>query len=93
MYYQTPTQQFEQAGISVVIWANHLMRASITAMQDTAAAIHENRSLMPVENRIAPLKEVFRLQNVDELKTAEENLRLKSDAPSGPTQKPWTCPF
>lgn len=29
MYYKTPTPVFEQAGISVVIWANHLLRANI----------------------------------------------------------------
>ena len=38
MYYATPTDLFRQAGISTVIWANHLLRASITAMRETAPA-------------------------------------------------------
>jgi phosphoenolpyruvate phosphomutase len=71
MYPDTPTEVFEETGISLVIWANHLMRASIGAMQQTARRIHEARSLAPVENEIVPVKEIFRLQGADELKAAE----------------------
>jgi len=31
-YYATPTEVFRQAGFSVVIWANHLLRATVTIM-------------------------------------------------------------
>ena len=72
MYYDTPTEVFEEAGISLVIWANHLMRSSITAMQETARKIYEARSLQPVEKEVVPVKEIFRLQNADELKQAEK---------------------
>ena len=72
MYYNTPTQVFDDAGISVVIWANHLMRSSITAMQQTAATLFEAQSLQPIENEIVPVKEIFRLQNAAELKSAEK---------------------
>lgn len=72
MYYDTPVEVFQEAGISLVIWANHLMRASITAMQKTAKTIYEARSLQPVEHEIVPVKEIFRLQNADELKKAEK---------------------
>ena len=70
-YFETPTEAFEAAGISVVIWANHLMRASIAAMQGTAAAIRWRRSLVDVEPVVAPLAEVFRLQDEEELSAAE----------------------
>ena len=40
MYYATPTELFREAGISTVIWANHLLRAAIAAMRETAARIH-----------------------------------------------------
>ena len=36
-YYKTPSSVFAEAGISLAIWANHLARACITAMQATAA--------------------------------------------------------
>lgn len=71
MYYGTPTDVFAEAGISLIIWANHLMRASITAMQQTAREIYEARSLQTVEHRIVPVKEIFRLQDAAELKAAE----------------------
>lgn len=72
MYYKTPTRVFEEAGISMVIWANHLLRAAVRAMQEVAALIYEQRSLVEAEERIASLQEIFRLQNVAELKAAEK---------------------
>jgi len=71
MYYQTPTSVFQNAGIRLVIWANHLLRSSVTSMQATAARICREQSLATVESEIVPVKEVFRLQNCDELKEAE----------------------
>lgn len=70
-YYSTPTEVFREIGVSTVIWANHLMRSSISAMKETAGKIHEESSLMSVEDRIAPLEEVFRLQGAEELRDAE----------------------
>src|ERR1700723_696615 len=32
-YYSTPTEVFRKAGISMVIWANHLVRSAVSAMQ------------------------------------------------------------
>jgi phosphoenolpyruvate phosphomutase len=72
MYYDTPTQVFEDAGVSVVIWANHLLRASITAMQQAVRRIHAARSIEPLESEIVPVEEIFRLQDADELARAEK---------------------
>ncbi|MEZ4765415.1 MAG: isocitrate lyase/phosphoenolpyruvate mutase family protein [Calditrichia bacterium] len=72
MYYDTPTDVFEKAGISLVIWANHLLHSSISAMQTTAAEIYKTQSLGNVEPNVVPVKEIFRLQNADELKQAEK---------------------
>ncbi len=69
--YATPTQVFREAGFSVVIWANHTMRSSISAMQQTARRIFRDQSLMAIEDRVAPLAEVFRLQGAEELAEAE----------------------
>jgi len=71
MYYTTPVEVFESCGVRLVIWANHLMRASVTAMQATAAQIRSTNSLVAVEGKIAPVKELFRLQQADELDAAE----------------------
>ncbi|MDH5323350.1 MAG: phosphoenolpyruvate mutase, partial [Gammaproteobacteria bacterium] len=71
-YYATPTDVFRDAGFSIVIWANHLLRAALTAMQDCAATLAQEQSLVPIENDIASVKEIFRLQGASELEDAEE---------------------
>ena len=71
-YYTTPTEAFRAHGASLVIWANHLVRAAITAMQHAAEAIHADQNLLAVEDAIAPVAEVFRLQGADELDRAEK---------------------
>jgi len=76
-YYSTPTQVFRDLEISNVIWANHLMRSALSVMQKTAAKIYETQSIIEVEDTIAPVVEVFRLQNDSELQEAEK-LYLKS---------------
>ncbi len=70
-YYSTPTDIFRQAGISVVIWANHLMRSALASMQETASLLFREQNLVAVESRVAPLAEVFRIQGEAELAEAE----------------------
>ena len=79
MYYSTPSEVFEQAGISIAIWANHNVRASITAMQQTCRTIFNERSVRSLEDTIASVKEVFRLQNAQELILAEERYLPRSN--------------
>jgi len=45
MYWSTPTSVFENAGVRLVIWANHLLRSGVSAMQKAASEIYMNRSL------------------------------------------------
>jgi phosphoenolpyruvate phosphomutase len=71
-YYKTSVQVFREAGISLVIWANHALRASVAAMQRTVASIHATQSLLTAEKEIVSVKEIFRLQDMNELKEAEE---------------------
>ena len=70
-YYSAPTATFREARISLVIWANHLIRSAVDAMQETARQIHADQTLVAVEDQIASVKEIFRLQGADELAQAE----------------------
>ncbi len=70
-YYGTPTHVFRELGIGVVIWANHMIRSAVSAMQNTARLIHRQQNLTCVEDTIAPVGEIFRLQGADELVAAE----------------------
>ena len=71
-YYSTPTEIFAQAGFSIAIWANHMIRSSIEAMQQTATSIMRDQSVVKLEDQIASISEIFRLQGVSELLQAEE---------------------
>jgi phosphoenolpyruvate phosphomutase len=70
-YYSTPTELYRRARISVVIWANHMIRAAVAAMQAAAREIHDRESLVQIEDHIAPVGEIFRLQGAEELREAE----------------------
>ncbi len=72
MYYQTPTQKFRDWNVALAIWANQVLRASVTNMQIVASRICNDQSLVHVEESIVPVKEIFRLQNVIEYKQAED---------------------
>jgi phosphoenolpyruvate phosphomutase len=71
-YYSTPTEVFRTAGISTVIWANHQIRAATSAMQAVVKDIYESQTLVNVEDRIATVNEIFRLQDADEYSEAED---------------------
>jgi len=72
MYYATPTAVFRRAGISAIIWANHNLRAAISAMQETSRRIFEDQSSTETEGRIAAVKDIFRLVGNAELERAEQ---------------------
>src|SRR5690348_1832052 len=78
-YYSTPTEVFREAGISLVIWANHMVRAAASAMQNVAQEIHNSETLVNVEDQVASVNEIFRLQNAEEYEAAER-LYLGSEA-------------
>jgi phosphoenolpyruvate phosphomutase len=71
MYFDTTADVFEQSGVSMVIWANHMLRSSITAMRETAQSIYTDRSVASVEKEIASVREIFDLQDAAELEEAE----------------------
>jgi phosphoenolpyruvate phosphomutase len=71
-YFDTPTEAWREAGVSLVIWANHNLRASITAMREVSSRIFRDEGLAGVENGIATVKQVFELAGNDELAEAEK---------------------
>ncbi len=71
-YYSTPTPRFAEFGVSTVIWANHILRCAVSVMRKTAEDIFSTQSIMQQEDKIAPVSEIFRLQDADELQRAEE---------------------
>jgi len=82
-YYSTPTDVFRKAGISCVIWANHQIRAAVSAMQAVTKTIHDTQTLVDVEDRIATVNEIFRLQDADEYSEAENRYLNASSRGAG----------
>jgi phosphoenolpyruvate phosphomutase len=71
-YYSTPTEVFRNTGVSLVIWANHMIRAAVAAMEKTGKEIIESESVANIEDNIATVKHIFALQGADELTRAQE---------------------
>ncbi|MCS5600125.1 MAG: phosphoenolpyruvate mutase [Rhodospirillales bacterium] len=71
-YYATPTDRFRMAGTSIIIWANHNLRASISAMREVSRQIYREQSLSGVEGMITPVKDIFELVENAELAKAEK---------------------
>lgn len=58
--------------ISIVIYANHAVRAAVTAMREVFAAIRRDGGIHEVNQRIASVEDIFKLQRVAAMKTAEK---------------------
>ena len=71
MYYGTPTDHFRSGGVAMIIWANHNLRASIAAMREVSRRIHDEESLVGVEESLASVQDIFDLTDNRELHDAE----------------------
>jgi len=60
-----------KAGVSVVIYANHGLRATVSALRDTFKTILSLGETTSLESRIASVSEVFELQNLDDWQKLE----------------------
>ncbi|RWQ22720.1 phosphonopyruvate hydrolase [Mesorhizobium sp.] len=58
--------------IAIVIYGNHAIRASVTAMQDVFARILKDRGIHNINRDIVSVEEVFRLQKMDQVKADEK---------------------
>jgi len=79
-YYHTPREAFDQAGVALIIWANHMLRVSVQAMQGLANHIGHTGSARDLEENIASVKELFRLQDTKGLDEAEAVYGEKSSS-------------
>ena len=82
-YYATPTDRFRDVHVSLVIWANHNLRAAVTAMRETSRRILEEESLTGVEHEVAHLGDIFALAGNEELEAAEDRYLGASDEQAG----------
>ena len=58
--------------IGIIIYANHAVRAAVTAMRDIFAAIRRDGGIHEIDKRIVTVEEIFDLQRVPAMKAAEK---------------------
>jgi len=58
--------------VKMLIYGNHAIRASVTAMQKVFAQIIADGGIHQVDKDIVPVAEIFRLQKMDEVKANEK---------------------
>jgi len=58
--------------IGIMIYANHAVRAAVTAMREVFAAIRRDGGIHQVDKRIVSVEEIFELQRVPDMKAAEK---------------------
>jgi phosphoenolpyruvate phosphomutase len=69
--------ELEALGIKMVIYANHGLRSSLRAMEETYAEILRTGSTASVESRIWPMEAVFEVQGALELQDRKAPLALQ----------------
>lgn len=77
-YYKTTTSAFKEAGMDIVIYANQGIRASVAAVESVLTEIYKNGSTETVEDKISPMKHIFELQGMPEMKASEKEF-LRSE--------------
>lgn len=60
-YNEITEDQLADAGVSVVIYANHLLRSAFPAMVRTARSILENRRSREVDSELTPVSDIINL--------------------------------
>ena len=76
---------FVAAGVTNFIFANQALRTVVTALQHNLRRLAATRDLMSIEREIAPVSEIFRLQNVQELKSSEKLYLPSTSSPIAST--------
>ena len=60
-YNQITAQELSKAGVNVVIYANHMLRAAYPGMMDVAKSILENDRSLEAEENLLSIKEILNL--------------------------------
>lgn len=73
-YYSVTKEELEAEGFSMVIYANHAMRAAWAAIDRTFKRIRADECTAGIEEALAPVAEVLRFSGIDKLRELPELL-------------------
>lgn len=74
-------EQIDKLGIKMVIYANHGLRAALTAMDSVLGEIYRTKTTLGIEDKVASLKEIFELQGMPQMKKDEETYLTNESEP------------
>jgi phosphoenolpyruvate phosphomutase len=77
-YYKLTLEDAAQAGIKMLIYANHGIRSAVRAMDEAMASIMKNGSSTALESSIATMDELFVLQGMEKVRkpVVEETVEI-----------------
>lgn len=78
-YPDVSLEELQAAGFRMAIFANQALRAAIVAMREVLREMRRSGRAESVEERIAPLEEVYALVGVPELKANEQRFLFAGD--------------
>lgn len=87
-YYATSSFEFESLGFAMVIYANHLLRAAIAAMRNALETIDERGSTQSLEEGIATIQDIFRLQQLPQMLARRKGFEARSRDLAGNSTTP-----
>jgi len=71
-YNQITVQQMKDAGVSLAIYANYSVRATVNILQEMFTQIIDGGTLSAGNDKVVPMSTIFDLIAVDELKENQE---------------------
>ena len=72
-YHTVTARELAKRGFAMTIYANHVLRSAIPAMQNALARIAADGTTTNIETTLAPVSEVFRLQGLAEMLQRQEH--------------------
>jgi phosphoenolpyruvate phosphomutase len=70
-YFETPATELESAGVKMVIYANHALRAGALAMEGVMTEIIETGSSLGIQQRMISMDYLFRLTGTPDIEERE----------------------
>jgi phosphoenolpyruvate phosphomutase len=78
-YPTTSIESLYRAGVTTVVWANHIFRGAVSAMRRIARQVHDQESVAAIGNDIASVDDILNLVDTNELLDAERRYGLPPD--------------
>jgi phosphoenolpyruvate phosphomutase len=72
LYPSVTWEELERAGVKLVIWANHVLRAAVRGMQTALAVLRRERRLDALDPHVVELDEIYRHVGVEEVRRLED---------------------